>query len=118
AAFCEILDIMTHPFYPNPEEYHLLLMTLDQMEKAVDPLPVRLRSTLVLLKILGYGLRHHSAWRSFSAEQRSLLTRLAKWDGQNEFSTGETDDLERMTQSYLSLFLPHPLKTDIFQHNL
>lgn len=119
AAWCEILDSLTHPFYPNPKEYELLRSTLNQIETSPLPLLARLRSTLILLKILGYSLIHHSIWKSYSDTEKSLLKHLAKWNGEEEeFSKSEIEKLETLTNSYLSLYLPHPLKTELFQKKL
>ena len=119
SAFCETLDTLTHPCYPNPEEYRLLISTMDQLETTSNPLLVRLRGTLILLKILGYSLRHHSAWKAFSVREKQLLTALAKWDSRTSgFAVEETEELERITHSYLSLYLSRPLKTDLFRNKM
>lgn len=116
ATFCETLDKLTHSSYPNAKEYELLTSSLAQIEKSSMPILVRLRSTLILLKILGYSLRHHSTWTTYSEIQRLLLTRLAKWEPEQDgFCREDADQLERMVSSYLSRYLSYPLKTALFQ---
>lgn len=117
--FSETLDLLTYPLYPNLKEYQLCALTLNQMESGFTPILVRLRSTLILLKILGYSLRNHSTWKSYLEEEKMLLNRLGKWRGEKEnFLNDEIEKLEKITNSYLSLYLPHPLKTELFQWKL
>ncbi len=119
SALCETLETLTHPFYQNEKEYDLLSETLHQMEKTPHPVLLKLRFTLMLLKILGYSLRHHSTWNGYSAPQKDLLMRLALWDTVSSgFSAEETRWMERATQSYLRHYLPSPLKTDMFQQKI
>lgn len=119
STFCEILDVLTHPLYPNAREYELLASTLSNMEQSPMPLLVRLRSTLILLRILGYSLRYHPTWKKFSEEEKKLLNHLAKWNMQTEmFNKEETVQLKSITENYLSNYLPHPLKTAIFQQKM
>jgi len=119
SAVTEILDVLTHPFYPNSQEYDLLTSTLGQMEETSSPLLVRLRFTLILLKIHGYGLRHHAAWSGYAERDRALLLDLARWDFREaKFSEEETGRMEKMIQGYLSNYLPRPLKTEIFQQKI
>lgn len=115
----EVLDVLTHPFYANPQEYDLLSQTLTAMETTANPLLVRLRFTLSLLKILGYSLRAHPVWRSYPARERGLLLDLAAWDGgENRFSQEDAGILERVVHLYLSNYLPGPLKTEVFRQKV
>lgn len=119
STFCEILDVLTHPLYPNDREYELLSSTLSEIEQSSLPLLVRLRSTLILLRILGYSLGYHPTWKKLSEEEKKLLKRLAKWNTQTEtFSEEEMVQLKNITENYLSNYLPHPLKTAIFQQKM
>lgn len=119
AACCEILDSLTHPGYPNPQQYDLLASSLRLMETSASPVLVRLRFTLILLKILGYSMRHHPVWMSFPARQKSLLMDLARWDVREKlFSDEDTGELGKIVHSYLSNYLPSPLKTRIFEQKL
>ncbi len=119
SALCEILEALTHPLYQNEKEYTLLSETLHQMEKTPRPVLLRLRFTLMLLKILGYSLRHHPTWHGYSASEQGLLRRLALWDTESDgFSNDETRWLERSAQGYLRNYLPSPLKTDMFQQKI
>lgn len=119
SAVCEILDFMTHSFYPNLPEYQLLTSTLNQMETTPNPVLLRCRFALSLLKILGYSMRHHSYWNSFSDNERNLLNQLARWNTQEEmFSKESLNCIERITNNYLNTYLPHPLKTEIFRQKM
>lgn len=119
STLCEIFDQLTPPFYPNLKEYELLIASLNQMEISPSPLAVCLRSTLILLKILGYSLRHHSVWKSCSEKEKKLLEELAKWDAcQEKFSDEEIKKLEKIVNPYLNLYLSSPLKTAIFQQKI
>ena len=119
AAFCETLDRMTHPFYPHREEYELLSGTLSAMETAASPVLVRLRSTLILLKNLGYGLRHHTAWKNLGGRKRELLLKLGRWNGgPADFSPEETAEIKRVVESYLAEYLLSPLKSQEFERKL
>lgn len=115
SAVCEILDVLTHAGYPNPQEYRLLALTLNQLEATSNPILVRCRFVLGLLKILGYSLLYHSVWKSYSDFERGLVNRLAGWNVQDKlFSTEDELILERLTRQYLARYLPYSLKTDIF----
>ncbi len=117
--FCETLDALTKTFYPNADEYQLLLDTLSALEKTTRPELVRMRSVLILLKILGYSLRHHPVWKSMSAADRSLLLRLGTWALEdNHFTDEEVKILKNLTQSYLLLYLNMPLKSEIFMRKV
>ncbi len=119
SALCETLETLTHPFYQNEKEYDLLAETLRQMEKTPSPVLLRLRFTLMLLKILGYSLRHHATWQSCVASEQELLRRLALWDTESgAFSDEEVRWLERTTENYLRNYLPAPLKTEMFQRKI
>ncbi len=119
SALCETLEALTHPFYQNEKEYQLLSETLHQMEKTPHPVLLKLRFTLMLLKILGYSLRHHPTWKSYDATKQSLLMRLALWDTvSGGFSDNEIHWLECATQNYLKNYLSAPLKTEMFQQKL
>jgi DNA repair protein RecO len=119
AALTETLDALTHSLYANPKEYELLRSALEAIELSQSPVLVRLRSTLILLKIMGYSLRHHVAWTSYPEHQKSLLKKLARWNGENElFSEYETETLKHTVHDYLSMFLDRPLKTLIFQQKM
>lgn len=119
SAVCETLDALTHPGYPNPQEYDLLAKTLDDLEVTASPVMVRLRFTLILLRILGYGIRHHAAWKSYTEDQRDLLLNLARWDARDPgFLPYEVQPLERLVGLYLSNYLTRPLKTEVFQQKL
>ncbi|OGR84213.1 MAG: DNA repair protein RecO [Elusimicrobia bacterium RIFCSPLOWO2_01_FULL_54_10] len=118
-VFCETLDTLTKTFYPNEAEYDLLAGTLQSLEETEFPLLVRLRSTLILLKILGYGLRHHPVWKAMPASDRNLLLRLGSWPAEEAvFSSDEAETLSHITQSYLALFLPMPLKSEMFMRKV
>ncbi|MBI4217587.1 MAG: DNA repair protein RecO [Elusimicrobia bacterium] len=115
SVIVETLDRLTHSQYPNPQEYQLLSSVLDQMELTSNPVLLRCRFSLMLLKILGYSLLHHPTWKSYRLEERELLRSLARWDGlRDTFSQEESQKVERMTESYLMHYLPGPLKTQIF----
>lgn len=119
ATFCETIDALTHASYPNPNEYELLNTTLMEMEQTSNPLLVRLKSTLILLKYLGYSLKHHAIWKAYDREEKQLMIHLAKWQGQNEtFTEDQLEQLEKMVHAYLSHYLPHPLKTVLFQQKM
>ena len=118
-VFCETLDSLTKTFYPNQAEYDLLAGTLKSLEETEFPVLVRIRSTLILLKILGYGLRHHPVWKALPQADRSLLLRLGSWPAAQEvFSNEESQTLSQITQSYLALFLPMPLKSELFMRKV
>jgi len=118
-AVAEILDVLTRPFYPNADEYGLLSKTLDDMEETSSPLLVRLRFSLVLLKILGYSLSHHPVWKSYSEKDRELLIGLGRWDmRENKFTEYETVRMENIINAYLSNYLSRPLKTEVFQRKM
>ena len=115
SIFAETLDCLTQTFFPNEPEYALLVQSLKNLEENVHPVLTRLRSTLILLKILGYSLRHHPTWKSLSNEDRSLMVRLGAWTGEeNLFPAQDISRLEAIIQPYLSLFLPVPLKSELF----
>jgi DNA repair protein RecO len=115
----ETLDVLTHPFYANPQEYELLSQALTRMETTTNPLLLRLHFTLSLLKILGYSLRAHPVWHSYSPEDRRRLLDLAVWDAVEErFSARDVEVLERIVNSYLSNYLSGPLKTEVFRQKL
>lgn len=118
-VFCETLDILTKTFYPNEAEYGLLADTLKSLEETQFPVLVRIRSTLILLKILGYGLRHHPVWKAMPPADRSLLLRLGTWPAAEAgFSDEESQTLHQITQSYLAQFLPMPLKSELFMRKV
>ena len=115
----ELLDVLTHPFYANPQEYELLSQTLTWMETTPSPLLVRLRFTLALLKVLGYSMRAHPVWHSFPEQARRLLLDLAVWDGMSDrFSKEESGMLEDIVHRYVSNYLPGTLKTEVFRQKL
>lgn len=119
SALCETLDSLTQSFNANEKEYELISLALMQMETTSSPVLLRLRFTLMLLKILGYSLRHHPVWTTFSESEQDLMKRLALWDtGANHFTSDEVRWIERNTQAYLSQYLRAPLKTDMFQKKL
>ncbi len=117
--FCETLDALTKTFYPNEKEYDLLVGTLKGLESSGRPDLVRMRATLILLKILGYSLRHHPVWKSMPEPDRALMIRLGAWDGtESAFTEEETRILGGLTKSYLLLYLPMPLKSEIFMRKM
>ena len=118
-VFCETLDLLTKTFYPNEAEYGLLSDTLKSLEETEFPALVRIRSTLILLKILGYGLRHHPQWKALPPSDRGLLLRLGAWPAaRDRFSDEESQALNHITHSYLSQFLPMPLKSELFMRKM
>ena len=84
SAMCEMLDLLTQNFYPNPKEYDWLAQSLTDMQTSTSPLLTRCRFALGLLKILGYSLRAHALWTYFSSGERQLLDRLSRWPAQAE----------------------------------
>ncbi|MBI2118865.1 MAG: DNA repair protein RecO [Elusimicrobia bacterium] len=116
---CEILEMLTQPFYPNLKEYELFISTLSQLAETQFPTLARCRFTLLLLKILGYSLGHHPVWRSYSSDEKDLFKKLGAWDSKAElFSKEEMGRVENLTENYLSLYLSKPLKTEIFQKKI
>ncbi len=116
---CETVDLLTHPIYPSPLEFELLQNSFRQMEESPHPILVRLRFTLILLRLLGYSLKHHPLWRSYSEGDRTLLRSLAKWECASAlFSIDQIQRLEQMVSAYLSLHLPRPLQSEIFKKKL
>lgn len=119
SAVCEILEALTKPFNPNLKEYELISSTLQQMETTVHPLLLRLKFSLMLLKLLGYSLRHHPIWNTYSDAEQGLLREFALWNHEQEkFSDDQRGWLERVTTAYLSQYLHGPLKTDVFRQKL
>jgi DNA repair protein RecO len=117
--FCETLDTLTKTFYPNEAEYDLLAGTLKSMEETEFPILVRIRATLILLKILGYGLRHHPSWKALPSVDRNLFLRLGTWPAvEAQFSNEESQTLDQITRSYLARFLPMPLKSELFMRKM
>lgn len=116
---CEILEMLTQPFYPNLKEYELFISTLSQLAETPFPTLVRCRFTLLLLKILGYSLGHHPVWKAYSFDEKELFKKLGGWDSKvNMFSKDGIARVEKLTENYLSLYLAKPLKSEIFQKKL
>ena len=119
SIFCETLDTLTHHFYPNEREYKLLTATLDQMETTASPLCLRLKSTLTLLNILGYSVRHNDYWLRLPGDDRALLDRLARWSPEtHSFTDEESKRMESAAETYLSHYLSGPLKSRLFQKKM
>jgi DNA repair protein RecO len=119
SLICETLEVLTKAFFPNVREYELLSLTLNQLETTAHPLLVRCRFRLALLKLLGYSLRHHATWKSYSQADRSLVESLFRWNTQDTvFQEGEVTLLDRLTDRYLKQYLPYPLKTQLFIQKL
>lgn len=114
--WCETVHDLTPSFYPNFQEYQLVASTLDQLEQSRFPEIVRLRSTLILLKILGYSFRHHAEWKKLKENERNLFYRLARWkEHLDGFQKEEVEKLKVMIHSYLALYLNKPLKSELFR---
>ncbi len=119
SAVCEILDKLTKEFNPSLQEYEILMNALDELEIAKQPLLVRCRFSLHLLKALGYSLGHHPSWKLLTEMERSLFRMLASWNVlETIFTEKETRNLEIITSRYLAQYLPAPLKTDQFQQKV
>lgn len=119
SIWCETVNELTRAFYSHLPEYQLLHSTLAQMEKTRFPEIVRLRSTLILLKILGYSFSHHTQWKQLEASDKELFYRLAKWEESADgFTKREVEKIKEIISSYLSLYLENPLKAEIFQKKM
>ncbi len=119
SAICEILDLLTRDFNPSVKEYEILNQALDELESSANPILVRCRFALLLLKASGYSLGHHPSWKLLTEIERSLFKTLASWKTQeNIFSNDESRCLQNITSQYLSQYLPSPLKTDQFQQKV
>ena len=119
SAMCEILDLLTKDFYPSLKEYEILSNALDELEIAVNPVLVRCRFALLLLKVLGYSLVSHPTWKILRDHERALLKNLALWNPlENIFCKEDADSLQNISSRYLAQYLPFPLKTDQFQQKV
>lgn len=119
SIWCETVNELTRAFYPNPQEYQLVSSALEEMEKNGFPEIVRLRSTLILLKILGYSFRHHTQWKQLKVSEKELFYRLAKREESADgFGAAELKKIKEVIDSYLSLYLEKPLKAEIFQKKM